>query len=113
MYTGIPLGEQTSQCNRLPGQPSGSIYASTVSLVEERVICETDDDVWDYQSIDLRASQCLRGSAAKLVYNDRNRGSFTRKNVHRASHCRSTEDDECDGESDRLSCFESHVAQWK
>jgi hypothetical protein len=44
MYPGIPLGEQTSQCNRLPGQSSGSIYASTVSLVEARVICETDDD---------------------------------------------------------------------
>jgi hypothetical protein len=45
MYPGISLGEQTSQCNRLLDQSSGSVYASTVSLVEALVIRETDDAV--------------------------------------------------------------------
>jgi hypothetical protein len=45
MNQGIPLGEQTSQCKMLPVLSSGSVYASTVSLVEALVICETDDDV--------------------------------------------------------------------
>jgi hypothetical protein len=45
IYPGILLEEPTSQCNRLPGQSSGRIYASTGSLVEALVFCETDDDV--------------------------------------------------------------------